>query len=99
MKEAYHLRNVSLAPWSPGWVEAFDEESKTWRWLLGSLCLDIEYIGSTVVRGLRAKPIVDMMVVVSSCQDLDRRITGLARKGYESRARTGFPVDAIFKKT
>lgn len=56
---------IHLLPYDPAWPHLFDEErarleSVLSPWLAGP----IEHIGSTAVRGLTAKPIIDIMAGV-----------------------------------
>jgi GrpB-like predicted nucleotidyltransferase (UPF0157 family) len=76
---------VSIAPYDPAWPRMFEEEKQH---LLASLPRDlirrIEHFGSTAVPGLRAKPIVDMLVEVSSLEETRARVAPLLEtEGYD----------------
>ncbi len=47
----------------------------------------IEHVGSTAVRGLAAKPVIDMMLGAASLAAIEARIPALAAAGYEYVAR------------
>ena len=58
---------IELVPYSASWPEQFTTEARTLYtalkpWLAG----EIQHIGSTAVPGLSAKPVIDIMVPVSS---------------------------------
>lgn len=67
--------DVDLAPYDPQWPVLFLEEK---RHLMACLPREligrIEHFGSTAVPGLQAKPIVDMLVEVTSLEETKRRI-------------------------
>ena len=76
---------VAVVPYDPHWPEMFDEER---RHLRACLPLDlvgrIEHFGSTAVPGLPAKPIVDILVEVSSLEEAKNRIVPvLEAQGYD----------------
>ena len=62
--------DVAIAPYDPRWPELFQQEK---AYLLSCLPPEmirrIEHFGSTAVPGLNAKPIIDMLVEVSSLED------------------------------
>ena len=66
---------VSITPYNPAWPRMFEEEK---RHLLESLPRDlikrIEHFGSTAIPNLAAKPIVDMLVEVTSLEETRKRI-------------------------
>jgi GrpB-like predicted nucleotidyltransferase (UPF0157 family) len=59
--------DVGVAPYDSRWPELFQREAKHLRLCIpAGLIRRIEHFGSTAVPGLAAKPIVDMLVEVSS---------------------------------
>ncbi len=76
---------VAVVPHDPGWAEAFEQERRHLRSCLPADLLGrIEHFGSTAVPGLPAKPIVDMLVEVTSLDETKRRIAPvLEAQGYE----------------
>jgi GrpB-like predicted nucleotidyltransferase (UPF0157 family) len=66
---------VSIVPYDSAWPRMFEDEK---RHLLESLPRDlikrIEHFGSTAIPGLAAKPIVDMLVEVTSLEETKKRI-------------------------
>jgi GrpB-like predicted nucleotidyltransferase (UPF0157 family) len=77
--------DVAVVPYDPRWPEMFEQERLH---LLSCLPADligrIEHFGSTAVPGLAAKPIVDMLVEVTSLDETRQRIVPvLEAQGYE----------------
>jgi GrpB-like predicted nucleotidyltransferase (UPF0157 family) len=76
---------VAIVSYDPRWPEMFEEER---RHLLACLPAElvgrIEHFGSTAVSGLAAKPIVDMLVEVTSLAETKERIVPiLENQGYD----------------
>jgi GrpB-like predicted nucleotidyltransferase (UPF0157 family) len=76
---------VSIVPYDPNWPRIFAQERNH---LLASLPREmigrIEHFGSTAIPGLAAKPIVDMLVEVSSLEKTKSRIVPLLEaQGYD----------------
>lgn len=86
---------VSIVPYDPAWPEMFEAEA---AFLRGKLPQDlvrrIEHFGSTAVPGLSAKPIVDMLVEVTSLEGVNERVVPvLETEGYEYFWRPAFGDD------
>lgn len=73
---------VALAPHNPLWWEAYDAERRRLQDALGAWAVGIHHVGSTAVRDLPAKPIVDIIVVVRKLDDALCCIAPLATLGY-----------------
>jgi GrpB-like predicted nucleotidyltransferase (UPF0157 family) len=77
--------DLSIVPYNPAWPVMFEVEKQH---LLGCLPHEligrIEHFGSTAVPGLAAKPIIDMLVEVTSIEETQRRIAPLLEaQGYD----------------
>jgi len=59
-----------LVDFDPGWRTAFEEESARIQSALFDVVLGIEHYGSTAVEGLRAKPIIDILVGVAPLEGM-----------------------------
>jgi GrpB-like predicted nucleotidyltransferase (UPF0157 family) len=78
------------------WPQAFAEEAARIRSAVGPLALAIEHYGSTSVPGLRAKPIIDLLVGVADFDDGRKMIEPMARLGYDYSTNHGIPDRHIF---
>jgi len=81
---------VTLAEHDPGWSAAFSAESVRIAATLSLPEGTIEHIGSTAVPGLRAKPVVDMMLGVAKYPPRDL-LSRLQILGYENLGEAGVP--------
>lgn len=61
-----------VVPYDPAWKDAFSEEANAVRAVLEHMLVTIHHIGSTAIPSILAKPIIDMLVVVISLEELDR---------------------------
>ncbi len=57
---------VELKDHDPHWMDLFQLEKRSLLETLGHLAISIEHIGSTAVPGIRAKPVIDILVTVES---------------------------------
>jgi GrpB-like predicted nucleotidyltransferase (UPF0157 family) len=76
---------IELAPYDPSWPARFEAEAAHLRACLPADILGrIEHVGSTAVPGLKAKPVIDMLVEVADLEATRRRIVPLLEsQGYE----------------
>ena len=91
-------QRVSVASYDTSWPEQYERERPCVLSALGPLALDIEHVGSTSVRGLDAKPTIDILVGAHSL-DLPESVIGrMAQIGYEYRGEMGVPGRRYFRK-
>ena len=61
-------RVIEIAPYRFDWPAQFQCHAERIKNALGETALRIEHIGSTSVEGLAAKPVIDILVVISNPQ-------------------------------
>jgi GrpB-like predicted nucleotidyltransferase (UPF0157 family) len=81
---------VSLVDHDPNWARMANAHAETLA-VLGDLVLKIYHIGSTSIPGLVAKPIIDLLPVVTSLAALDEQLWKLERLGYRLYGEYGLP--------
>ncbi|EMR06371.1 dephospho-CoA kinase/protein folding accessory domain-containing protein [Bhargavaea cecembensis DSE10] len=75
--------SVFLVDHDDRWRESFREEAELLRKLLGPKVVAVEHIGSTAVPGLKAKPLVDLLVGLDDLGEYERfDFNALAARGY-----------------
>ncbi len=76
---------VAISPYDPIWPRLFREEADRLRALFpGAFIRRIEHFGSTAVPGLSAKPIIDLLIEVSSLYETRRVLAPiLESQGYD----------------
>jgi GrpB-like predicted nucleotidyltransferase (UPF0157 family) len=78
---------IYLAPYDPAWPALYEAYASMIREALGVKVLRLEHVGSTSVPGLSAKPIIDIVLVVSDSSDEAVYIPPLEDKGFALRIR------------
>ena len=63
---------VKLVGHANNWKELFKEEKTLLNRLVGEYVVDIQHIGSTAIDGIAAKPLLDILVGVSSIGDAQK---------------------------
>lgn len=64
--------SVRLEEYNDNWVNLYELEKQNLEKLLDNIYLSIEHIGSTAIKGLKAKPIIDIAVGVKKLTDFER---------------------------
>ena len=77
---------VQLQVYLAEWKTLFELEAVLLRSTMGRAARHIEHVGSTAIDGMPAKPIIDLVVVVSSLNEASEWIPTLEALGYEYRA-------------
>ena len=75
-------KKVEVVPYDETWAAAFAEIKHEIEHALGHLIIGIEHIGSTAVKGLSAKPCIDLDVVIKDYSVFDAVVRELEAIGY-----------------
>ena len=79
------VRTIQVVEHQLSWAATFELEAIALSRVFGDSVIAIHHIGSTSVRGLSAKPIVDMLVVLRETSTIDRFDSGMEGLGYRVR--------------
>lgn len=90
-----HNTNM-LVDYDPEWESEFARERDHLSDALGATALGIEHYGSTAVKGMRAKPILDILIGVRPLSDWQRCHDPLIKLGYDYAAHAGVSGHYIF---
>ena len=74
---------IELVEHDPSWSKIATREAERLHEALGPILVTVHHIGSTAIPGIRAKPIVDLIPVVTSLEDVDRRKEAVEALGYQ----------------
>lgn len=80
-------REIQLVPYDPSWPEKFKSEQQKITTALGARALRVDHIGSTSIRGLIAKPIIDIQLSVDDPDNEGEYLPELEQQGYVLRLR------------
>lgn len=78
---------IELVDYDPEWPGLFEREAERIRAALGEQVLRLEHTGSTAIRGLIAKPRIDMLLVVVNSAEESAYVPPLEAAGYVLRIR------------
>ena len=91
------MKHVVVEQYNEKWAQAFEDIRSELEAALGDLAISIEHVGSTSVRGLSAKPIIDIDVVINNTSVLPDVISALGSIGYRHEGDNGIPGREAFK--
>ena len=89
---------VELEEYNDNWVNEYLEEEKLLKELLGDRIVSIHHVGSTAIKGLKAKPIIDMLMVVNSFDIILELDEILKEYGYTNKGAQGVMDRYLFVK-
>jgi len=92
-------RQVIVTPPNPNWPQQFESEAELLNDALGPSCRSIHHIGSTSIPAIHAKPIIDVLVEMSTLKDIEERTPQMSALGYEALGEFGLPRRRYFRKT
>lgn len=80
---------VELVDHDPEWEVNADKTIKHLWDILGSAAKDIQHVGSSAIRHIKAKPVIDIAVLVWSFDEVLTRIPDLEKEGFIFRGWEG----------
>lgn len=88
--------HVVLVPYDEAWADEYAAVKKELTSILGDNAVALHHIGSTAIKGILAKPILDIAVEATKIESLN--ITGMEAAGYEWRGDHAVKGDYLFVK-
>ena len=92
-------KKVIVLPYDAAWKSAFEAIRAEIQTALGDLMLGIEHVGSTSVKGMSAKPCIDIDVVIRDYSVFDAVVQKLDAIGYIHEGDLGIKDREAFKYT
>lgn len=90
-------KQVVVLPYDERWKQDFLTIQAELLHALGPLAVGIEHVGSTSVRGLSAKPILDIDIVIKDDTALEDIVSALGKIGYQHEGDLGIPGREAFR--
>ena len=90
-------RRVVVEPYSEVWVSGFEKIKSELERALGELAISVEHVGSTSVKDLSAKPIIDIDIVIENYSVFPKVIDRLQSIGYQHEGDLGIKGREAFK--
>lgn len=89
---------VRLTDYSENWPRMFQTEAHFLETVFGEEIIIFEHFGSTSVKGMKAKPVIDMMCIVKDIEKIDSYNEKMASLGYDVAGDWGIPGRRLFRK-
>jgi GrpB-like predicted nucleotidyltransferase (UPF0157 family) len=89
---------VFLVVWTEEWEKEFTMEKSLIKAEIDELILAVHHIGSTAVKNLSAKPIIDIAIELREFQLGNQCVQGLERLGYSYKGTNILPDRHYFSK-
>ncbi len=83
------VREMAVVPYDKRWPTLFEKEKSILQSIFGGIILEIQHIGSTSIKGMTAKPTIDILITVDDIEDVDRFNEKMAIRGYIPRGEHG----------
>ena len=91
-------REVKVVPYDNDWPRLFQLEVIRLRKALGDEIVSAYHIGSTAIPGMRAKPIIDILLEVKSISKIEDCNDVMIGLGYNPRGELGIPGRRYFSR-
>jgi len=82
-------REMKIVPYDENWINQFTEIKAKLVKIFGDLATDIQHFGSTSIKGMSAKPIIDVMVIVNNITGVDAFNEKMIEAGYVPKGENG----------
>jgi GrpB-like predicted nucleotidyltransferase (UPF0157 family) len=92
-------RKVVLADPDDRWAELYRLEERRLRDALGAQALDIQHFGSTSIPGIKAKPVLDILLGVAALGEATVFSGTMLALGYDDVGTEVIPGDHLFGKS
>ena len=89
-------RKIEVLAYDAVWAELYEDEASLLHGIFEGASPQIHHIGSTAIPGMRAKPTVDILVVVDEATDIPSFDHRMEKEGYICR---GEALDAVISGT
>ena len=76
-------RKYAFSDYDPDWKNQFSDIQKFLFGVFGNKALAIEHVGSTSIEGMKAKPLIDVLVTVKKLEQFQEQKDSMTEAGYE----------------
>jgi Uncharacterized conserved protein len=91
-------REMIVVPYNDNWESMYEEEKKLLLDIFNDLIIDIQHFGSTSIKGINAKPIIDILIIVKDINQIDKCNNVMNRHGYIAEGENGIEGRRYFVK-
>ncbi len=91
-------REINVEPYNKKWKVKFKNEKSKLEKIFNDILVKIYHIGSTAIPNIKAKPVIDIMVVVEDIDKVDNYNDRIKSLGYEPKGEFGIKNRRFFQK-
>lgn len=89
---------VRLSAFDKDWRNMYLEECRIIKSILEDEVIKFEHFGSTSIEGMKAKPVIDMMVIVNNIEKIDLFDDEFLSRGYDLAGEWGIKGRRLIRK-
>lgn len=89
---------IKVVEYNENWEKEYKKEESNIKDILGDTLISVHHIGSTSVKGLKAKPIIDILIVAKDINKLDNYKKEFENLGYEVMGEFGISGRRYYRK-
>ncbi len=71
LQQLHNSRKTQIAEYDPNWGHQFEKEALLLQSIFDEIALNIHHIGSTAIPGIKAKPIIDILITTNTINTID----------------------------
>lgn len=91
-------RKIVVKPYNKKWKVKFKNGKNKLEKTFDDIIVEIHHIGSTAIPGIKAKPVIDIMVVVEDINKVDSYTEAMKALGYDPKGEFGIENRRFFQK-
>lgn len=98
LQQLHNSRKTQIVEYDPNWVKDFEKEALLLHSIFGEVALNIYHIGSTAIPGIKAKPIIDILITTNDITTIDSFDDQMEELGYVVGGEFGLPGRRFYCK-
>lgn len=98
LQQLHNSRKTHIAEYDPDWILHYEKEARLLQSIFGDVALNIHHIGSTAIPGIKAKPIIDILITTNDINTIDRFDDQMERLQYAVGGEFGLPGRRFYCK-
>lgn len=90
---------VTLVPYDVEWESKYEQERDLLMSIIGEQIIALEHFGSTAIKGIKTKPVIDILIGVETLADVERfDLKALSQEKYYQLGQVEIEDKVVFAK-
>lgn len=98
LQQIHNSRKTHISKYDFAWISKFTQEAARLITIFGETALNIHHIGSTAIPGIKAKPIIDILITTADINLIDKFDSDMEKLGYFIGGEFGLPGRRFYCK-